>query len=327
MRKFEKAKGFEELDFNLPVRKTAKSAGYDFECIEEITIPPYHLGDKPTLVPTGVKCKMEDDEYLMLVNRSSNPKKKNLIIPNSLGIIDADYYGNPDNDGHMMFAFYNLGTEPVTIEKGYAVGQGIFCKYGITEDDKAEGERLGRISEVQMFKNLKYKDVKPIYKINEYGEIYSKYKKGYLKPKKDKDGYLNLALAGYSRIIYVRVATLVAYNFIGEPPKEMKDPTIDHIDSNILNNHYTNLRWLERSENSSIRKERGKSLGELNHEAKLKENEVIEICELLMQNKLTLKQIGEIYGVTKFTINNIKRKVNWKHITKGYNFPIKRSNK
>lgn len=76
-------------DFNLPIRKTKCSAGYDFECIETITIQPYKLGDKPTLVPTGVKCKMQDDEYLMLVNRSSNPKKKNLVIPNSMGIIDA----------------------------------------------------------------------------------------------------------------------------------------------------------------------------------------------------------------------------------------------
>ena len=133
MRKFEYvdrivSTGFEmkKPNFNLPIRKTKKSAGYDFECIETITIPPYKLGDKPILVPTGVKCKMQDDEYLMLVNRSSNPKKKNLVIPNSMGIIDADYYGNPDNDGEMMFAFYNLGTEPVTIEKGYALGQGIF---------------------------------------------------------------------------------------------------------------------------------------------------------------------------------------------------------
>lgn len=129
--------------FNLPRRKTKKSAGYDFECIETITIPPYKLGDKPVLVPTGVKCKMLDDEFLMLVNRSSNPKKKNLVIPNSMGIIDADYYGNSDNDGEMMFAFFNTGTEPVTIEKGYAIGQGIFMKYGITDDDNADGERKG----------------------------------------------------------------------------------------------------------------------------------------------------------------------------------------
>ena len=144
MRKFEKIQRVKDLDFNLPVRKTAKSAGYDFECIEEITIEPFKPGAKPTLVPTGVKVYMEDDEFLMLVNRSSNPKKKNLVIPNSLGIIDADYVDNPDNEGEMMFAFYNMGAEPITIEKGYAIGQGIFQKYYVTEDDVAEGERVGR---------------------------------------------------------------------------------------------------------------------------------------------------------------------------------------
>lgn len=143
-RRFEYVERIKNIaDFNLPKRKTKYSAGYDFECIETVTIPPYKLGDKPVLIPTGVKCKMQDDEYLMLVNRSSNPKKKNLVIPNSMGIIDADYYNNPDNDGEMMFAFYNLGTEPVIIEKGYSIGQGIFCKYYTTDDDAAEGERTG----------------------------------------------------------------------------------------------------------------------------------------------------------------------------------------
>ena len=52
-----------EPKFNLPVRKTEKSAGYDFECIETVTIPPYKLGDKPFLIPTGVKCKMQDVEF------------------------------------------------------------------------------------------------------------------------------------------------------------------------------------------------------------------------------------------------------------------------
>lgn len=132
-----------DLNFNLPQRKTRYSAGYDFECIEDIEIPPYKLGDDPVLVPTGVKAKMQDDEYLMLVNRSSNPKKKKLVIPNSLGIIDADYFGNPDNDGEIMFAFYNLNDIPIEIKKGYCMGQGIFQKYYITEDDNAEGQRVG----------------------------------------------------------------------------------------------------------------------------------------------------------------------------------------
>ena len=132
-----------EPGFNLPVRKTAKSAGYDFECIETVTIPPYKLGDKPFLVPTGVKCRMQDDEYLMLVNRSSNPKKKNLVIPNSMGIIDADYYGNPDNDGHFMYAYYNFFDHDVEIKKGDIIGQVIFMKYYTVDNDNATGERTG----------------------------------------------------------------------------------------------------------------------------------------------------------------------------------------
>ena len=168
---------------------------------------------------------------------------------------------------------------------------------------------------------INYKYIKDIYKIDEYGNIYSEYKKGFLKPKKDKDGYLQIALQGEKRILYVRIATLVAYNFIGEPPIEIKDPTVDHIDGNIENNFYKNLRWLERSENSSIRKERARSLGELNHEAKLNEQQVIEICQLLIENKLSLQEIANIYKVHKSTISNIKRQVKWTHISKNYKFP------
>lgn len=171
-----------------------------------------------------------------------------------------------------------------------------------------------------MLKELEYKDVKPLYKIDEYGNVFSIYKNDYLKPKTDKDGYLSLALRGEQRIIYVRTATLVAYNFIGPPPINMKDPTIDHIDGKILNNYYKNLRWLERGENSSIRKRRYKSKGELNHEAKLSNKQVVEICNLLMNKELTLKQIGAMYGVHKSTISNIKRKVKWQHLTQNYNF-------
>lgn len=142
-RKFEYVKRINDIDFDLPKRSTAKSAGYDFINPEDIIIPAYKLGDKPTLVPTGIKAMMEDDEFLMLVNRSSNPKKKNLVIPNSLGIIDADYYGNEDNDGEIMFAFYNLSNEDVLIKAGEKLGQGIFMKYGIVDGDNAEGKRQG----------------------------------------------------------------------------------------------------------------------------------------------------------------------------------------
>lgn len=104
--------------FDLPKRGTQNSAGYDFICPERVEIPPYKLGDNPILVKTGVKAYMQNDEVLMLYNRSSNPKKKKLVIPNSVGVIDADYYSNEDNDGEIGFTFYNLSNETVVIEKG-----------------------------------------------------------------------------------------------------------------------------------------------------------------------------------------------------------------
>ena len=142
-RGFEVAKGFEESNINLPVRKTKYSAGYDIEAAEDTVIPSFKKGDAPTLIKTGLKAYMADDEVLMLYNRSSNPKKKGLILANSVGVIDKDYYGNPDNDGHIMFAFYNIKDEDITIKKGEAIGQGVFQKYLVTDDDIASGERTG----------------------------------------------------------------------------------------------------------------------------------------------------------------------------------------
>jgi len=142
-RGFEIAKGFEDKNINLPVRKTKYSAGYDMEAAEDVVIPSFKKGVNPTLVKTGLKAYMEDDEVLLIYNRSSNPKKKGLILANSVGVIDKDYYGNPDNDGHIMFAFYNIKDEDIEIKKGEAIGQGLFQKYLITDDDIAEGERTG----------------------------------------------------------------------------------------------------------------------------------------------------------------------------------------
>ena len=143
VRGFEIAKGWEDKGINLPIRKTKFSAGYDVEAAEDVIIPSFKKGMAPTLVKTGIKAYMADDEVLMLYNRSSNPKKKGLILSNSVGVVDKDYYGNPDNDGHIMFAFYNIKDEDVVIKKGDAIGQAIFQKYLVTDDDKAVGERIG----------------------------------------------------------------------------------------------------------------------------------------------------------------------------------------
>ncbi len=101
-------------------------------------------GHKMTLVPTGVKCRIPDDYYLQLSVRSSLPLKHWLIMGNGVGIIDADYYNNSDNEGHIYFELINLLPFDVVIKKGDCIGQGVFLPYGVTEDDQGNDvERTG----------------------------------------------------------------------------------------------------------------------------------------------------------------------------------------
>ena len=143
LRGFEIAKGWEDKNINLPKMSTKYAAGYDMEAAEDTIIPAFKPGVKPTLIPTGLKAYMQDDEMLCLYNRSSNPKKKGLVLANSVGIVDKDYYGNADNDGHIMYAMWNFKSEDVKIEKGERIGQAIFQKYLIADNDSADSVRTG----------------------------------------------------------------------------------------------------------------------------------------------------------------------------------------
>jgi dUTP pyrophosphatase len=142
-RGFEIAKGWEDKNINLPKRKTKYSAGYDFEAAEDTIVPSFKKGMNPTLISTGIKAYMQNDEVLYIYNRSSNPKKKGLILANSVGVIDKDYYGNPDNDGHIMFAYFNCSDHDIEIKKGDVIGQAMFTKFLVTDNDNATGERTG----------------------------------------------------------------------------------------------------------------------------------------------------------------------------------------
>jgi dUTP pyrophosphatase len=160
IRGFEVCKGYEDKDIILPVRKTGASVGYDFESAEDVVVPSiwktvfinaskFLKGEtdyetiKPTLLKTGVKAYYQEDEGLFLANRSSHPFKKGLVLANSIGIIESDYYQNPDNDGNLMFAYYNFFPVDTVIKKHDVIGQGYFQKFLVTDDDKAEGQRLG----------------------------------------------------------------------------------------------------------------------------------------------------------------------------------------
>ena len=155
-RGFEVISMYQDANINLPERSTHYSAGYDIEAAETITIPSLFRQFKDgksdreasscfpsTLVPTGLKAYMLEDEYLQIINRSSNPLKRNLVLPNSVGIIDQDYYNNPDNEGHIYFQIINLSPLPIILKKGDCIGQGIIKPYLKTEGDNTTTSREG----------------------------------------------------------------------------------------------------------------------------------------------------------------------------------------
>ena len=142
LRGFEVAKGYEDKDIHIPIRKTAHAAGYDIEAAEDVLMPKYKPGIKPTLIPTGLKAYCKEDEWYMLANRSSGPKK-GFVMANSIGIIDSDYYNNESNDGHFYFQYFNFQDHDIEVKKGDVIGQVIFQKFLIVDNDNAEGVRAG----------------------------------------------------------------------------------------------------------------------------------------------------------------------------------------
>jgi dUTP pyrophosphatase len=179
--KFEKVSKYKDIDIAMPERKTLGAAGYDMVAAEDIIIPPYYamcnlirdnaefyteFGNlwtdtddyitlekmaaltktfkaKPTLVSTGMKCKLDKGTYLELAIRSSSPLKYWLFLANSVGVIDEDYYNNPDNEGEIFFQIVNFSPIPIKIQKGEIIGQGIIKPYLLAEGDAAAGQRTG----------------------------------------------------------------------------------------------------------------------------------------------------------------------------------------
>ncbi|GAO99413.1 dUTP diphosphatase [Fructobacillus ficulneus] len=136
IRGFEIVSKYVEAGLTLPARSTEQAAGYDFAAAVDITIPAKSANNqKPVLVPTGIKAYMQANEYLQLVSRSSLPKKKHLVMPNAVGIIDADYYNNEQNEGEIMVQVLNLSDEEVVIAKGDRIAQGIFLPYLLADQD------------------------------------------------------------------------------------------------------------------------------------------------------------------------------------------------
>lgn len=133
-----------EIDYDeiqLPIRKTAGSAGYDFLAPCDITI----RGRETVLIPTGIKCQIDEGYVLELYPRSSLGFKYKLALCNTVGIIDSDYYNNESNEGHIMIKMTNGSEKPIHIACGEGFAQGIFKEFFITKDDIATSKRIGGI--------------------------------------------------------------------------------------------------------------------------------------------------------------------------------------
>ena len=149
---FEIVSKYADAGLELPMRKTEFSAGYDLVAAEDIVIPSmYNMMEetlenllvevakdqylsletmaeltkqadyRPTLVSTGVKCKLEPGTYLELSVRSSTPLKHWLLLANGVGIIDADYYNNESNEGEIFLQIINLSPFNIMIKNAAGI--------------------------------------------------------------------------------------------------------------------------------------------------------------------------------------------------------------
>lgn len=160
-----------------------------------------------------------------------------------------------------------------------------------------------------IFKEIAYGNIKRnTYFVSEDGQVYSKAHNKILKWKYDKKGYALLTLAtddGKNKEFFV--AHLVIYTYVGLPPETMVDPTVDHKNNRKLDNHFSNLQWLERIDNCK----------KINAIKKLTEEEVHNICKMLKQN-INPNRISKSFGVSAMTIYKIKQHKTWVNISSQY---------
>ncbi len=125
LRYFEWVPGLDHQELQLPIRQTVGSAGYDLFSSNDVVIAPNEI----KLIPTGVRVKLPVGEFLAVYARSSLALKHHLLLANGVGVVDADYYDNPDNGGEIFVPLWNAGLEVVVLPRGERIAQGIFTQF------------------------------------------------------------------------------------------------------------------------------------------------------------------------------------------------------
>ena len=125
-------------DITLPTRATKSSIAYDFYTpIDTIILPMQSV-----MIWTDVKAKFNPDEAL-LINVRSSMGKQPIMLANTQGWIESDYYSNSDNDGNIGIELFNLGATPYEIKAGDRIAQGMFIKYLVADNGNTDVKRQG----------------------------------------------------------------------------------------------------------------------------------------------------------------------------------------
>lgn len=113
----------QRIDNSLPLPPYASHGAVGFDLVTRVTtvIEPGAIA----LVPGNVVVKVPDGYALLIIPRSSMPRKKGLVCPHSIGVIDQDYHGENDE---LLVQVQNITNQPVTVERGERIAQGMFVK-------------------------------------------------------------------------------------------------------------------------------------------------------------------------------------------------------
>lgn len=118
----------------LPIYETNGSVGFDILAREDTTVAAKDI----SLIPGNIIVEVPQGYMLIVASRSSTPRKKGLLPPHGLGIIDHDYCGEQDE---IKIQVYNFEDNSVIVRKGEKIAQGVFIKI-----DKFEWEEMGNMN-------------------------------------------------------------------------------------------------------------------------------------------------------------------------------------
>ena len=182
-----------------------------------------------------------------------------------------------------------------------------------------------RIDYMKYFKRIKINGIKTEYYVSRNGEVVSNYKKQTQKPLKiyiTKTGYhyVKLWINNKSKAEFIH--RLVAKTFIDNPENK---PEVNHKDGDKSNNKVENLEWVTSKENKQHAIETGLARYAKSEESGAcvyTDEQIKNVCELLVENKISIKEISDVTGVSVHTIYGIRSKGVRSDITKNYKFPL-----